>query len=202
VLVYFALYALAVVLMFPTAVVLTLTGGFLFGGIIGGLLAVAAATMGATISFLLARTVCAEPLIERAGPWICKLKAGFKKNALAYLLFLRLVPAFPFWFMNLAPAVLGVSLRDFFIATAIGIVPGTFAFAFIGAGLDGMLAVEHQAYLACLEQTPGPDSACRFNLHPSAFVTPQLLIALLLLGIVAILPVVLKRLWKSKASRA
>ena len=65
-----------------------------------------------------------------------------------------------------------------------------------------MLAVEHQAYLACLEQTPGPDSACRFNLHPSAFVTPQLLIALLLLGIVAILPVVLKRLWKSKASRA
>ncbi len=201
-LVYFLSYVLAIVLMFPTAAVLTLAGGFLFGGIIGGLMTIAAATSGATISFLLARTVFAEALIQRAGAWLCRLRAGFQKDALSYLLFLRLVPAFPFWFMNLAPALLGVRLRDFVIATALGIIPGTLAFAFIGAGLDDVLVAQHQAYLDCLRQAPGPDMPCRFNLHPSAFITPHLLIALLLLGLVAILPVLLKKLWKSKASRA
>jgi hypothetical protein len=65
---------------------------------------VVAATLGASLVFLLARTALAEPLAERAGPRLEKLRAGFQENAIAYLLFLRLVPAFPFWLVNLAPA--------------------------------------------------------------------------------------------------
>ena len=195
-------YVLAVVLMFPAAAVLTLAGGFLFGLAIGATLAVLAATTGATLVFLVARTTLGESLVRRAGPWLCKLQAGFRKNALSYLLFLRLVPAFPFWFMNLAPAVLGVSLRDFVLATAIGIVPGTLAFAFVGSGLDGLLAEHYQTYLDCLAQKPQPPIPCHFGLSPRSFLTRELVAALILLGLVAILPAIVKRLWKSKASRA
>jgi uncharacterized membrane protein YdjX (TVP38/TMEM64 family) len=199
---YLAVYTAAIVLLFPTAAALTLTGGFLFGWQIGAALTLIAATTGATIVFLLARTTLAEPLVKRAGPWLCKVRDGFQKDAFFYLLFLRLVPAFPFWFMNLAPALLGMTLRDYVLATAIGILPGTLAFSFIGSGIDGVLALHHQAYLDCLAAAPPPDTPCRFDLDPSAFVTPQLLIALILLGVIAILPAIVKRLWKSKASRA
>jgi uncharacterized membrane protein YdjX (TVP38/TMEM64 family) len=202
VLAYVGVYASAVILMFPTAAVMTLTGGFLFGWALGSALTLIAATFGATVSFLLARTVFSEVISARAGPWLCKLRDGFQKDAFNYLLFLRLVPAFPFWFMNLAPALLGVRLREYVAATAIGIIPGTLAFSVIGSGLDDVLAARYQAYLDCFQRVPATASPCRFNLHPSAFLTPQLVSALVLLGIVAILPVLAKRLWKSKASRA
>ena len=92
-------------------------------------------------------------------------------------------------------------LKDpFVIATALGIIPGTLAFSVIGSGLDSLLAEHYQAYLACLGQTPaGP---CHFGLSPRSFLTRELLAALILLGMVAILPAIVKRLWKSKASRA
>jgi uncharacterized membrane protein YdjX (TVP38/TMEM64 family) len=198
---YMLTYAAAVVLMFPAAAALTLSGGFLFGWAIGAPLAVVAATTGATIAFLIARTALGEGLLRHAGPWLCKLRAGFRKDALSYLLFLRLVPAFPFWFMNLAPAVLGVGLRDFLIATVLGIIPGTLAFSCIGSGLDSLLAEHYETYLNCLASQM-PTGHCRFGLTPRSFVTRELVTALILLAIVAILPAIAKRLWKSKASRA
>jgi uncharacterized membrane protein YdjX (TVP38/TMEM64 family) len=199
---YLAIYTTAIALLFPTAAVLTLTGGFLFGWQVGFPLTVIAATSGATIVFLLAKTALGEPLARRTGPWLCKVRSGFQQDAFIYLLFLRLVPAFPFWFMNLAPALLGVSLRDFVLATALGIIPGTLAFSIIGSGLDAILIKHHQAYLDCLAKVPPPDAPCRFNLSPRAFLTPELMTALVLLGVIAILPAIVKRLWKSKASRA
>jgi uncharacterized membrane protein YdjX (TVP38/TMEM64 family) len=202
ILLYAATYTLAVLFLFPTALALTLTGGFLFGWWLGATLTLISATTGATIVFLLARTTLAEPLIRRAGPWLCKVRAGFQKDAFSYLLFLRLVPAFPFWFMNLAPALLGMSLRDYVLATAIGIFPGTLAFSFIGSGIDDVLALHHQAYLDCLQAAPPPDTPCQFDLDPAGFVTPELIVALMMLGVIAILPAIVKRLWKSKASRA
>ena len=198
---YAASYVLAVLLMFPTAAALTLAGGFLFGWATGAVLAVVSATTGATLVFLIARTALGEALLRRSGKWLDKLRAGFRKNALSYLLFLRLVPAFPFWFMNLAPALLGVPLADFIIATALGIIPGTLAFAFIGSGLDNVLAEHYEAYLTCVANA-APDVHCHFGLSPRSFLTPELIGALILLGVIAILPVIVKRLWKSKASRA
>lgn len=202
ILAYLAVYTAAIALLFPTAAVLTLTGGFLFGWQVGFPLTVIAATSGATIVFLLAKTTFGEPLARRTGPWLCKVRSGFQEDAFIYLLFLRLVPAFPFWFMNLAPALLGVPLRDFVLATALGIIPGTLAFSIIGSGLDAILIKHHHVYLDCLARVPPPEAPCRFNLSPRAFITPELVAALVLLGVIAILPAIVKRLWKSRASRA
>jgi uncharacterized membrane protein YdjX (TVP38/TMEM64 family) len=194
---YIALYALIVALSLPAAAPLTLAGGFLFGWLAGGLAAVAAATLGAVVIFLLARTALADQLARRAGPWLDKLRAGFKENAVGYLLFLRLVPAFPFWLVNLAPALLGVPLRDFVIATTIGIIPGTFAFALTGAGLDSVLAARQEAYSACMAKNPAPE-ACSFGLDPSSLLTPELLIAFAALGVIALIPAIVKRFWRGE----
>ncbi len=136
------LYVLAYVVIvagsLPGGAVATLAGGFLFGTSAGGMLAVAAATVGATLLFLAARTALGDALRAKAGPSLARLEAGFRKNALSYLLVLRLVPAFPFFLVNLAPAFLGVSLRVYVIGTFFGILPGTFVFASVGAGLGSV----------------------------------------------------------------
>lgn len=186
------LYIVVVALSLPGGALLTIAGGFLFGWVAGGAGVVVAATLGAIIVFLIAKTSLGEPLASRAGPWLAKLRQGFQQDAMHYLLFLRLVPAFPFWLINLAPALLGVPLRTFAIGTLIGIIPGTFAFAFLGAGLDSVIVAQRAANAACIAEK-GAD-ACPFKLELSALVTPELLIALGALGIVALIPVILRRL--------
>ncbi len=198
---YAAIYALVVALSLPVAVPLTLAGGFLFGWFLGGVVTVAAATVGAVALFLLARTAFSEPLARRAGPWLGKLRAGFQGDSISYLLFLRLVPAFPFWLVNLAPALLGVSLWDYILATFIGIIPGTFAFSLTGSGLDSILVAHQRAYEACLAQNPRP-GGCSFGLDPSSLLTPELLIAFAALGVVALIPAIVKRVWRNKSDAA
>jgi uncharacterized membrane protein YdjX (TVP38/TMEM64 family) len=198
---YVGLYAGVVALSLPVAAPLTLAGGLLFGWLLGGFATVAAATLGAVAIFILARTALAGPLGRRAGARLDRLRSGFQENALSYLLFLRLVPAFPFWLVNLAPALLGVPLRTFVIATFIGIIPGTFAFALTGAGLDSVLVAHQQAYEACVAKTPAP-GACSFDLDPASLLTPELLLAFAALGVVALIPAMVKRFWKDKPGAA
>ena len=187
---FIAIYVAVVALSVPGAVFLTVFGGFLFGWFAGGLATVIAATLGAIIVFLIASTSIGEGLVERAGPRLKRLAEGFREDAFAYLLFLRLVPVFPFWLVNLAPALFGVPLKTFALATAIGIVPGTFAFAFAGAGLDSVIAAQKAAKYACIA-AGGTDCYMRIDLH--ALVTPKLLVALAGLGLMALIPVVLRR---------
>ena len=132
-------YAVMVAFSLPGALILTVTAGFLFGTMIGTGLVVVGATVGATAIFLIAKTALGDPLRARAGPSLKKMEAGFQENALSYLLILRLVPLFPFFLVNLVPAFLGVKLRIYMLATAIGIIPGTFVFAQVGTGLDSIL---------------------------------------------------------------
>ena len=82
--------------------------------------------------------------------WPARLAEGFREDAFSYLLFLRLVPAFPFFLVNLVPALAGVGLAPFVAATALGIIPATFTFAFVGAGLDSVIAAQGAAYNACI----------------------------------------------------
>lgn len=138
VLTYVVIYATAIVAFPPSGAVMTMTGGFLFGTLLAGTYVVFAATVGATCLFAVAKTTLGALLRERAGPFLAKMEAGFQENAFNYLLFLRLVPLFPFWLVNLAPAFLGVSLRTYVIATFIGIVPGTFVYASVGSGLGAV----------------------------------------------------------------
>ena len=167
-------YTLVVALSLPAAAALSVAGGFFFGWFVGGVAAVAAATLGAVIVFLLARTALAEPFAHKAGPWLGKLRTGFQDDAISYLLFLRLVAVFPFWLVNLAPALLGMRLRDYVIATFFGIIPATFAFSLTGAGLDSILKEDDRSY--------------------------WLLIAFVALGVIALIPAIAKRVWKRTAA--
>jgi uncharacterized membrane protein YdjX (TVP38/TMEM64 family) len=188
--VYVLIYITVVALSIPGASVLTIAGGVLFGTLLGGLAAVVGATIGAAVIFAIARSACGEGLAQRAGPVARKIADGFCADAFSYLLFLRLVPAFPFFLVNLAAALVGVKLRTFILATVIGIVPATFAFAFLGDGLDSVIAAQQFAYNACLA---AGRLDCRFSFDLSLIVTPRLLGALAVLGAIALVPVVVRR---------
>src|SRR5947209_2563732 len=196
---FMAIYIVVVALSIPGALFLTITGGILFGALIGGAASVTGATIGATLIFLIARSACGENIVRRAGPLACKIAEGFRQDAFSYLLFLRLVPAFPFFLVNLVPAVAGVKLRTFMAATAIGIVPATFAFAFFGSGLDSVIAAQEGSYRACLS---AGRSECPIHFDVGALVTPQLLAAFAALGALALIPVVLKRLRRRHARQS
>lgn len=188
---YVALYIVAVALSFPVGFYLTVTGGILFGAVLGGAAATVSATIGAICIFLIAKSAIGEYFVRRAGPLAQKLAQGFRDDAFSYLLFLRLVPIFPFWIINLVPALLGVRLPIFAAATALGVIPATFAFAFVGAGLNSVIAAQQAAYRSCLA---AGRSDCRLEFHIDAALTPELLGALAVLGVLALIPVVVKRL--------
>lgn len=191
VLLYMLLYIVVVALSLPGGLVMTLSGGLLFGWQIAAPVTVVAATLGATILFVIAKTSIGEPLAAKAGPWLGKLRQGFQENALNYLLFLRLVPIFPFFVVNLAPALLGVPLRTYVTATFLGIIPGTVAFAVAGSGLGSVIEAQNRIYRACLAQTPA-DAECPYTIDVHALVTTELVAAFVLLGIVALMPVAVK----------
>lgn len=194
---YVSIYVAIVGLSLPGGAVLTLTGGLLFGWLGGALAAVIGATAGATVVFLIARTATGDILAGRAGPLLGKLRDGFSQNALNYMLFLRLVPAFPFWLVNLAPALLGVPLRSYVIGTFLGIIPGTFAIASMGAGLDAVFAAAEADLASCVAARGA--AACKLSIKPGALLNAQLVVALVLLGIVALLPVVIRQ-WRRRES--
>ena len=189
---YMALYIGIVALSLPGAAVLTIAGGLLFGWVIAGFVVVAAATAGATIVFLLARGAFGEFFLGRAGPGIAKVVHGFRSEAFSYLLFLRLVPLFPFVLVNLAAAIAAIPLMTFVGATALGIIPGTFVFAAVGSGLDSVLAAQSAQYNTCLSQQA---DGCRIDFDPSAALTPQLLAGLTALGLLALLPILAKKFY-------
>ena len=197
---FMAIYAATVALSLPGAAVLTLAGGFLFGWFVGGLASMLAASVGAVLVFLIARTALGEPLAARAGPWLAKLRQGFQEDAFNYLLFLRLVPIFPFWLVNLAPALLGVSLWTYTLATVIGIIPGSFAYSIAGNGLDSVIVAQLAAHQSCLAKI-GSDAEelCAFVLEPRALLTPGLIAGFVALGLVALIPIAIKRFRRKPA---
>lgn len=171
---YTATYMVVVAFSLPVATVMTLAGGFLFGALFGTLYAVGGATAGATMLFLLAKTSLGDHLLAKAGGGIKRMQQGFADNALSYLLVLRLIPLFPFFLVNLAPAFLGVPLRIYVLATFFGIMPGGFVYALAGAGIGDVL--------------DRGDA-----LTATGILTPQILGALIGLAALALLPVLYKR---------
>ena len=179
----------AVVMMSLPPVPLTICGGIVFGALTAGVATIAAATVGATSIFLIARSAVGPLIARHAGPRVRRLAAGFRDDAFSYLLFLRLVPLFPFWVVNLVAALGGVGLTPFVAATALGIIPATFAYATFGAGLDSAIAAQDRAYQACLA-TAQQDCGLHFELMHA--MTPQLIGALVALLVLALLPLAAK----------
>lgn len=144
-------YAGLVALSVPGAAVFTITGGFLFGAWLGTTLSVFGATLGAIAVFLAARAGLAG-LLARAGPRIKRLEAGFHRDALSYLLVVRLIPIFPFWLINIAAGATAMRLSVFGIGTLLGIIPVTFVYASLGSGLGDAMQGGHEPGLEVLLQ--------------------------------------------------
>ncbi|NUJ81282.1 TVP38/TMEM64 family protein [Methylocystis sp. FS] len=171
-------YAAVVALSLPGATIMTLAGGFLFGVPLGATLTVIGATVGATLLFVIARSAFGDLLRQRAGPFLARMAEGFRKDAFSYLLFLRLVPAFPFWAVNLAPALLDMRLAPYVAATALGIIPGTTVYTAFGASLGQVFDAGDDVRLKDV-------------------FSPTLIAALVGLGLLSLLPVALRRLRKA-----
>jgi uncharacterized membrane protein YdjX (TVP38/TMEM64 family) len=199
VLAYIATYTVAVAISVPGSALLTLTGGLMFGWLLGGVSAAIAASIGAILVFLIARSAFGEGLAAKAGPIVAQCREGFKANAMNYLLFLRLVPAFPFFLVNLAAAVLGVPLRTYVIGTLIGILPATFAIASVGAGLDSVVVAAKADYAACIAAKGA--NTCHLTINAGSLLTTELKIAFVLLGVVALLPVAYRK-WGERIASA
>jgi uncharacterized membrane protein YdjX (TVP38/TMEM64 family) len=187
------IYAVTVALSLPGGAVLTIAGGFLFGWFWGSVASVIGATLGAVAVFLVAKTALSDFLAARAGPWMSRFREGFQEDAFSYLLFLRLVPIFPFWLVNLAPALLGVSFLTYLLTTFLGIIPGTFAFSLAGNGLDSVIEAQQAAHQSCLAKAgQGGQELCPYVLDPGALLTPELIAGLVALGVVSLIPVAVK----------
>jgi uncharacterized membrane protein YdjX (TVP38/TMEM64 family) len=171
--IFMGIYIICVTLSLPIASLLTLLGGFLFGLIQGTLMVVTAATIGATFIFLIAKTSLGKTLSHRAGPLYQRIEGNMRENALGYMLFMRLVPLFPFVLVNIVPALFNIPLRIFVITTFIGIIPGTAAYVYFGQELGDIE-------------------------HPSDLLSPEMLLAFGILGIFALIPTLYKQ-WKRRS---
>jgi len=176
---YMGLYILMVSFSLPGAAITTIAGGFLFGQILGTFYVVFAATVGATILFLIAQTALGDSLRNKAGPWFKKMEKGFQENQFSYLMTLRLIPLFPFFVVNLVPAFLGMRLLPYMLATFIGIIPGTFVYISVGVGLGSIF-----------------DKGGTFSTQ--SILTPEIILALCGLALLSILPVLYKKFRKKR----
>lgn len=176
---FIAIYIVTITLSLPGGAVLSLIGGFLFGVPLGTIYVLIGATIGATLIFLAARTALGNLLKNRASPFLSKMKRGFDKNPASYLLFLRLIPIFPFSLVNLAPAFFNVKTRTYIWTTVVGIIPGAYVFTQTGKGLG-----------AIFEAGDAFSFEAVFNL--------EIKIALVVLALFALLPIFIKRLRRDR----
>ncbi len=176
--IFMLVYAGAVAISFPGASILTVFGGFLFGLAVGVPVIVVAATVGAAIIFFASKSALGDILKGRVTGFLSQMEKGFRDNELSYMFVLRLAPVFPFWAINIAAGLLGVSTRNFLIGTLFGIIPGSFVYASIGAAAGAAF-----------------DAGKDVSLSGILF-QPATLVPIVGLIILSLLPVALKRFQK------
>ena len=135
VMIFMLIYISVVTFSIPGATILSVTGGFIFGLEVGLILNILSATIGATFLFLAVRLGFGNLLtsFEKGSAKFSELIEQLKINEINILLLLRLIPVVPFFVANILPAIAGVSLKNFFWTTFLGIIPGGFVFTLIGA---------------------------------------------------------------------
>lgn len=178
---FIALYATLTAISFPGASFLSIFGGFLFGTLIGGSAITVGATTGAVGIFLAARYALGDSLTKKAGPYMKKFEAGLKENEISYLFILRLIPAFPFFIVNIVPALFDVKLRNYALTTFFGIIPGCFVYASVGAGAGAILDQGGELELGGL------------------MTQPKVLLPILGLITLSLMPVLYKKFFKKAA---
>jgi len=176
---YILIYIGVVSLSLPGALVMTLSGGFLFGPWLGAAAASSGASLGAAVIFMVCRTAVGDSLRGKAGSTIAKIEEGVRRDAFSYILTLRLIPVMPFWLVNLAAGFVNIPLRTFLAATVLGILPGSLVYSGLGAGLGEVFASGQEPNLRVIFE-------------------PHVLLPLVGLGLLSLLPVVLRRFRKSE----
>ena len=166
---YILVYTLQTALSLPGAAILTLAGGAIFGALMGTIWVNIGATSGAVLAFWLARTLLRDWVVNKFGSKMESLDKGLKENALSYLLFLRLVPLFPFFLVNLACGITGLQLRTYILGTMVGILPGSFVYANAGASIASINTLSEVA-------------------------SPRVLSSFVLLGAFALIPAIYKKI--------
>jgi len=161
-------------LSLPGAVILTLAGGFLFGSLFGTLFVNLGATTGATLAFLAARYLLRDWVEQKFGKWLGPVQEGFTKNAFSYLMTLRLIPLFPFFVVNLVSGLTRMNVGSYVAATALGIIPGSFVYAYAGRQLGTINSLKEIA-------------------------SPNVIAAFVLLGLLALVPIVYKKITAKQA---
>jgi len=174
---FMALYIVQTVLSLPGAAILSLAAGAIFGSVMGTLYANIAATIGATLAFLVARYLLRDAILNRFGARLEGMNRELETRGFSYLLFLRLVPVFPFFLINLAAGLTRLPLRTFFFGTMLGIIPG--GFVYVNAG----------ASLATIDSLSG-------------IASPRVLGSFALLGLFALIPVLYNRFKNRKQTSA
>ena len=157
-------YCVVIGLSLPGGAIMTLGGGFLFGSLLGTLYVNVGATVGATLAFLVARYLLREWVEQKFGNRLDGIQQGFASNAFSYLLTLRLIPLFPFFLVNMVSGLTRVSIGTYMAATSLGIIPGSFVFAYAGRQLGTISSLKEIA-------------------------SPNVLIAFTLLGLLALVPI-------------
>jgi len=170
--VFIFVYILQTAFSLPGGAILTLTGGFLFGSLMGTFIVNIGATAGATLAFLAARYILRDWVEKKFGDRLDAIQSGFAQNAFSYLMTLRLIPAFPFFLVNLVSGLTRVNLGTYIMATSLGIIPGSFVFAFAGRQLGSINSL-------------------------SEIASPPVLLAFTLLGLLALMPIAYRK-WTNK----
>ncbi|TNF65902.1 MAG: TVP38/TMEM64 family protein [Gammaproteobacteria bacterium] len=169
-------YIIAVAISIPGASFLTITGGFLFGVVLGSIYVVISATIGAVIIFLAAKTALGSWFEKKASSYkLDKFAHGFEENAFSYLLVLRLVPLFPFWLVNIVPALFNIRTSIYTLSTFLGIIPGSIVYVLVGNGISSVIA-----------ENKTPNFGIIFE--------PYILAPLIGLAILSLIPVVYKKI--------
>ena len=184
-------YGLLGLFLLPGSAILVVLSGLLFGALVGIPLASIGSGLAASLAFVTAKFVLGRAVSRVNHPAIEKLKAGFQRHALSYMMFLRLTPGLPFAVINAAPALLGVRFSTFLIGTVVGLLPSRIALSTAGAGLGKAIAIENAKYNQCVAQQPANADTCAYDIHVSSLLTVETIAAFFALALVALTPAIL-----------
>ena len=171
------IYVISIAISLPIGSLLTFIGGYIFGAYYGFFSVIIGATVGALILFVIIKAGILRTIgsIHQKSELINKIKFGIDKNIWSYLFFIRFFPIFPFWFVNIAPAILGVRLLPYTVTTFFGIMPGSLSIILIGTGVEDIVNKKGDFI---------------WNFSDQKF----LLFGLLLLSLISTLPIFFKKL--------
>jgi uncharacterized membrane protein YdjX (TVP38/TMEM64 family) len=185
---YVASYAALAVFFLPGSPLFVVASGLLFGVVLGTTLASLGSSIGTTLAFLLARTLVGRRLTNISSPAFVKLKDGFRRHALSYMLFLRLTPGLPFAVINIGPSLIGVPLSTFVIGTFFGLLPSRIALSTAGAGLAQAIDAKNVEYSQCLARLTPDTPACPYDIPLASLLTKETVAAFVALAFLALLP--------------